>query len=55
MYYSGAVSIVSWVAALRLGSLRMIPVSLTIGLLIYVTLIIIAIVGSELKRRQYLK
>jgi len=55
MYYSGAISIVSWVSALILGALRMIPVSVALGLLIYISLVIIAIIGSEIKRRQYLK
>jgi hypothetical protein len=55
MYYSGAISIVSWVAALVLGGLRMIPVSVSIGLSIYAGLVFIAIVGAEIKRRQYLK
>jgi cellulose synthase/poly-beta-1,6-N-acetylglucosamine synthase-like glycosyltransferase len=55
MYYSGAISIVSWVAALILGGLRMIPVSVSIGLSIYIGIIVIAIIGAEIKRRQYLK
>jgi len=54
MYYSGALSIVSWVSALILGGLRMIPISVFLGLVIYVGLILIAIVGAELKRRKYL-
>lgn len=55
MYYSGAISIVSWVSALILGGLRMIPISVSLGLGIYFGLIIIAIIGAEIKRRQYLK
>lgn len=55
MYYSGALSMVSWVSALVLGGLRMIPVSVVIGLSIYAGLVIFAIGGAELKRRQYLK
>ncbi|MFT6829199.1 MAG: hypothetical protein ACJAV6_000012 [Candidatus Paceibacteria bacterium] len=55
MYYSGAISIVSWISALILGSLRMIPVSIPIGLVVYLVLISVAIVGAEIKRRQYLR
>jgi hypothetical protein len=33
----------------------MIPVSVSIGLSIYAGLVFIAIVGAEIKRRQYLK
>lgn len=54
MYYSGAISIVSWVSTLILGSLRMIPVSLAVGLIIYLSIIIFAIIGSEIERRKYL-
>lgn len=54
MYYSGALSIVSWVSALILGGLRMIPVSVAVGLSIYAGLVLVAIIGAEIKRRQYL-
>lgn len=55
MYYSGALSMVSWVSALILGGLRMIPVSVALGLGIYSGLVVCALIGAELKRRQYLK
>lgn len=55
MYYSGAVSIVSWVSALILGGLRMIPISVFVGLIMYIGLIFVAILGAEIKRRQYLR
>lgn len=55
MYYSGAISVVSWVSALILGGLRMIPVSVSLGLVIYIGLIVVAIIGAEIKRKQYLK
>lgn len=55
MYYSGAISIVSWVSALILGGLRLIPVSVFIGLIIYLGLIVVAIIGAEIKRREYLR
>jgi hypothetical protein len=54
MYYSGALSIVSWVSALILGGLRMIPVTVLIGLSIYLLLVGVAVVGAEMKRRKYL-
>jgi hypothetical protein len=54
MYYSGAVSIVSWVSALILGGLRVIPVSVTAGLCVYLGLIGVAVVGAEYKRREFL-
>lgn len=55
MYYSGAISIVSWVSALILGGLRMIPVSVSIGLAVYLGLITIALIGAEIQRKQYIK
>jgi hypothetical protein len=55
MYTSGAISVVSWVTALVLGGLRMIPISVPVALGIYGILVIIAMVVSELKRRRYLR
>ncbi len=55
MYHSGAISIVSWVSALILGGLRMIPVSLTLGIVLYLTVILMAIIGSEQQRKKFLK
>jgi len=55
MYWSGAVSIVSWVCALVLGGLRMIPVSVGVGLILYALAVTVAIVGAEHQRRSFFK
>lgn len=43
----GAISIVSWITAFILGSIKAIPVSLTYALGIYVLILIGAIIGSQ--------
>ncbi len=55
LYYSGAVSVVSWVSTLVLGSIRSIPISVTVALSIYLVFIGIGIIGAEFKRRQFFK
>lgn len=55
MYSSGAISITSWIIALTLGALRSIPVTLFIGLLLYLFAVSIAIAGAEFERRRDLK
>lgn len=54
MYCSGAISVVSWISALVLGSLRSIPVNVVIGFSIYLFIVLIAIIGAEFERRKYL-
>jgi hypothetical protein len=55
MYISGAISVVSWTLALVLGGLGMIPISVGVAMLIYLGLVVIAIVGSEVQRKKFLK
>ena len=55
MYWSGAISIVSWVSALTLGGLRMIPVTVSVGLALYVLIVFAAMIGAEKQRRTFFK
>jgi hypothetical protein len=47
-FASGVVSIVSWVSVFLLGSLRSIPLTVAQGLLIYVGICFVGIIGSQL-------
>jgi len=55
IYIGGAISIVSWSAAIVLGSLRGIPYTFWQGIGIYATILVIAIFVAELSRRHFLK
>jgi uncharacterized membrane protein len=44
----GAISISSWYTVFLLGSLRSIPLSATAGILIYIGILIIAVIGSQI-------
>lgn len=60
-FASGAISISSWYIVFLLGSIRSIPVSFRVGLVIYVAVVFSAIIGSQLyeqhlvrKRKTYI-
>lgn len=55
MYMSGAISVVSWTFALVLGGLRMIPISVSLALMIYTAVVIMALLAAELQRKKFLK
>jgi hypothetical protein len=55
IYMSGAISMVSWSAAIVLGALRGIPYSITEALLAYGVVVAIAMAVAEYTRRHFLK
>lgn len=44
----GSISVISWMSAFILGSIRSIPVSLSKGVLFYLILLIVGIIGSQI-------
>lgn len=48
----GAVSVISWLLAFVLGSIRSIPISFWQGLIIYGVLLVVGIVGSQIAERM---
>lgn len=53
MYMSGAISVVSWTAAIVLGALRGLPVSFVAGVVIYLLVCGFAILVALKKRQQF--
>ncbi len=51
----GAISISSWYVVFLLGSLRSIPLSVTAGITIYLSILVLAIVGSQIFDRMMIK
>lgn len=51
----GAVSIISWYSVFILGAVRSLPFSLTIGYIVYGSLILLAIIGSQITERWFAK
>ncbi len=47
-FASGGISIISWLSVFILGSVRSIPVGVWTGLVIYGSLVILAIIGSQI-------
>lgn len=47
-FASGAISLISWFSVFLLGSLRSIPVGVMTGLLVYVGLVSLGIIGSQM-------
>lgn len=54
-FASGAISISSWYTVFILGSLRSIPVSFSVGLWLYVAILCVAIVGSQIYDKKLSK
>ncbi len=50
---TGSVSVVSWSCAIVLGALRSLPVSLTLGAVIYVTAVLCGVIVGLLFSRKY--
>lgn len=48
----GAVSVISWLLAFVLGSIKSIPISFWQGLIIYGVLLVVGIVGSQIAERM---
>tara|TARA_B110000305_G_scaffold141681_1_gene157815 strand:- start:1193 stop:1771 length:579 start_codon:yes stop_codon:yes gene_type:complete len=47
-FAGGAISMISWLSATVLGSIDLIPVSLTVGIEIYFLILLITLVGSQI-------